>query len=168
MSQSSRVEILKKCVYFLIFSFLMIAWIFIHEVAHFVACESIGNSAEIIINTTKSTTNCVGEAPSRAEGTYIYMAPYILDILVLIPIFWFRYVRNRTITDSLPRMLPYVLAFDVSKNYFDLVVLHQQTDFWHIFNLLDNYRYFSLIPVIMTVIGSILIAKMDWEELKRT
>jgi hypothetical protein len=46
------------------------------------------------------------------------MMPYLADLAVFLPIFYLLYIKNLEIKETLVRLLPYVIAFDVCYNYF--------------------------------------------------
>ena len=152
--------ILKFLLLLLLFFFLLTTWTFYHELFHFYACEFLGYKASITFEKSKAETSCLEIENSSFLSKLLYiMMPYFADLAVFLPIFYLLYIKNLEIKETLVRLLPYVIAFDVCYNYFSS--LQAASDFVKAFKLLGSYWFVSVsIPIIIATL-TILLAKKD-------
>jgi hypothetical protein len=145
---------------------LLTTWTFYHELFHFYACEFLGYKATITFEKSKAETSCLEIENSSFLSKLLYiMMPYLADLAVFLPIFHLLYIKNLEIKETLVRLLPYVIAFDVCYNYFSS--LQTASDFVKAFKLLEGYWFVSvLIPIIIATL-TILLAKKDLASIKR-
>lgn len=144
----------------LVFLLLTISWLFYHELAHFYICELSGLKGKITFDKTIAMTTCENIDNSTFINKFSYiMAPYFVDSIVLLPVFWLLYIKKLNIRDSVIRVLPYVITVDIGYNYFSS--LFETTDFVLAFSLLGKYWYSSVVFVITILIGTILLIKRD-------
>ncbi|MBU3905192.1 MAG: hypothetical protein KJ906_03525 [Nanoarchaeota archaeon] len=67
--------------------------VFVHEPAHYIACELVGGDASFGFLELNPAVNCVFNGASNLSMFFVFIAPYIVDLFILL--LFLKVKRNR-------------------------------------------------------------------------